>query len=169
MMTRRAIRWLSLASENPARCREAWQDDLRSPQLLSAGAYFDVLVIDQRTGMETFDQLQRRAMPVGAVMIDRAACRMGFFLPARSGASFERALARATDSPPTYRVLSTGSFVVVPGPMALTGDRFEWLNAPVHPQHPSPLRTVALGVMLAAASDLIARADEYGREAADAR
>jgi len=161
--------WLSLASADPMQCSKDWDDQPREPQVLATGTYFDVLAIDQRTGMETFDQLRRRGMPVGAVMVDWAARRMGFFLPAVSGPQFARALGQETDNPPDYRVLSEGSYVVVPGPMALSGDRFEWLNAPVRPQHGSPLQTVALAVMFAAASQLIARADRYGQETAHAR
>ncbi|MBD0736445.1 hypothetical protein BGM09_25365 [Streptomyces sp. CBMA29] len=107
-------------------------------------------------------------MPVGAVMVDRGANRMGFFLPAESQQRFEAALSRETATPPQYRILAEGSYVVVPGPMALTGDRFEWLSAPTHSQHGSPLQTVALAVMLAASSELLARADKYGQETADA-
>ena len=166
-MTRRSVDWLSLASEDPVQFRMIWHDEPRAPQLVATGALFDVLATDEKTGTETFDQLRRRGMPVGAVMVDRAAGRMGFFLPAQSEERFGRAMARETDSPPEYRILSQGSYIVVPGPMPLTGDRFEWLNAPVHPQHGSPLQTVALAVMLAASSQLIARAEQYGQESAD--
>lgn len=166
MMTRRSIEWLSLASEDPTQCHMKWLDDPRQPQLVATGSLFDVLAVDQQTGMETFDQLRRRGMPVGAVMVDRGAGRMGFFLPVESRQQFEQALSRETDAPPQYRILSEDSYVVVPGPMALTGDRFEWLSAPMHPQHGSPLQIIALAVMLAAASQLIARAEHYGQEAA---
>ncbi|WP_329141107.1 bifunctional DNA primase/polymerase [Streptomyces sp. NBC_01476] len=169
MMTRRGIEWLSLASDDPAQCRMAWMDDPRQPRLLAAGQLFDVLAVDQTAGMETFDQLRRRGMPVGPVMVDRAAERMGFFLPAGSRERFVKSLSRETDTPPPYTVLDAGSFVVVPGPMALTGDRFEWVNAPIRPQYGSPLQTVALAVMFAAASQLIARARQYGLETADAQ
>lgn len=167
-MTRRTMDWLSLASEDPTQCRKGWADDPREPQVLATGTYFDVFAVDQRTGMETFDQLRRRNMPVGAVMVDWAARRMGFFLPPGSGPQFARALGQETNTPPDYRVLGERSYVVVPGPLALSGDRFEWLNAPVHPQQVSPLQTIALAVMFAAASQLIARADRYGQETAHA-
>ncbi|MEU6849125.1 bifunctional DNA primase/polymerase [Actinacidiphila alni] len=168
MMTRRGIEWLSLASEDPTQCRMMWLDDPRQPQLVATGALFDVLAVDQQTGMETFDQLRRRGMPVGAVMVDRGASRMGFFLPPESGPRFADSLSRETSAPPDYRILGEGSYVVVPGPMALTGDRFEWLNAPTHSQHGSPLQTIALAVMLAASAKLLARAEKYGQETADA-
>lgn len=168
-MTRRTMNWLSLASEDAVQCRQGWADEPRKPQVLATGTYFDVLATDQRVGMETFDQLRRRGMPVGAVMVDWAARRMGFFLPPASGPHFARVLGQETDDPPAYRVLSERSYVVVPGPMALSGDRFEWLNAPIRPQDCSRQQTVALAVMFAAASQLIARADRYGQETAHAR
>lgn len=168
-MTRRSIEWLSRAADDPALCHMTWMDDPRSPYLLAAGRLFDVVATDHRTGMETVDQLRLHGMPVGPVMADRAAGRIGFFLPARSQERFEKSLARETDSPSAYRFLGEGSYVVAPGPMALTGDRFEWLNAPVRPQHGSPLQVVSLAVMFAAAGLLISLADRYGQETSHAR
>ncbi|WP_237554611.1 MULTISPECIES: bifunctional DNA primase/polymerase [unclassified Streptomyces] len=168
-MTRRGIEWLSRAADDPAVCRTAWLDDPRQPYLLAAGRHFDVVATDQTAGMETFDQLRRRGMPVGPVMVDRAADRMGFFLPRASRDRFARALGRETDNPPRHTFLDTGSYVVVPGPMSLTGDRFEWLDAPIRPQHGSPLQVVALAVMLTASCQLLARIEQYGQETVDVR
>jgi hypothetical protein len=169
MITRRGIEWLSQAADDPALCRTTWLDDPRWPYLLGVGRLFDVLTTDQRMGMETFDQLRLHEMPVGAVMVDRAAGRMGFFLPPGSQGQFARALERETESPAQYRYLGKGSYVVAPGPLALTGDRFEWLKPPSRPQHASPLQTVSLAVMFSAASYLIDRADHYGQATADVR
>jgi hypothetical protein len=162
-MTRRSIEWLSRAADDPALCQMAWRDDPRAPYLLGAGRLFDVVATDHRTGTETLDQLRLHGMQVGPVMADRAAGRVGFLLPAGSQERFERSLAQQTEMPPAYRFLSLGSYVVAPGPMALTGDRFEWMNAPVRPQHGSPLQVVSLAVMFAAAALLIGLADSYGQ------
>lgn len=169
MITRRGIEWLSQAADDPAMCRMAWLDDPQQPHLLAVGHIFDVLTTGQRLGTETFDQLRLHGMPVGPVMVDRAASRMGFFLPPGSQEKFARALARESESAIPYRYLGLGSYVVAPGPLALTGDRFEWLKPPARPQHGSPFQTVSLAVMFAAASFLIDRADHYGQAMADVR
>jgi hypothetical protein len=114
-MTRRSIEWLSRAADDPALCHMMWMDDPRSPYLLAAGRLFDVVTTDHRTGMETVDQLRLHEMPVGPVMADHAAGRIGFFLPAGSKERFEKSLARETDSPSPYRFLSQGSYVVAQG------------------------------------------------------
>ncbi|MGW7008168.1 bifunctional DNA primase/polymerase [Streptomyces sp. NPDC054933] len=161
-MTRRGIQWLSAAAEDPELCRARWADDPRQPYTLPTGRLFDVVVINQRVGMETFDQLARRGMPTGPVLIDYASKEMGFVLTSRSRDRFERALARETDDVPEYRYLDEGSFVVAPGPMPLSGDRHQWLSAPIGRPVASPLRTIALAVMFVAAAALIARVDQYG-------
>jgi hypothetical protein len=107
-------------------------------------------------------------MPLGAVTIDHAAGRIGFLVPPGTRGLFERTLARETDTPPAYRYLSIGSHIVLPGPVFLPGDRFEWLTPLMRPQHRSPVQTVALGVMLVASAQLIQRAEQYGVETADA-
>ncbi|MFG1812095.1 bifunctional DNA primase/polymerase [Streptomyces sp. NPDC049040] len=168
MVTRRSIGWLSQAADDPQQFRMMWSDDPRQPQLVSAGALFDVVVTDQQVGIEALDQLRRRGMPAGAVTIDRAARCTGFLVPPGTRGLFERTVAQETALPPTYRYLSNGSYVVLPGPVPLPGDRFEWLNPLMRPQHRSPLQTVALGVMLAASARLIERAEQYGQELADA-
>jgi hypothetical protein len=169
MVTRRSIDWLSQASDDPEEFRMIWRDDPRQPQLVATGSLFDVVLTDQQVGIETLDQLRRRGMPVGAVAIDRAAGLTGFLLPAGMRALFERNVAQETDTLPRYRFLGEGSYIVLPGPVPLSGDRFEWLNPLIRPQHGSPLQTVALGVMLAASARLIARAEQYGQETAHAR
>lgn len=169
MVTRRSIDWLSQASDDPKEFRMIWRDDPRQPQLVAAGALFDVVATDQQIGIETLDQLRRREMPVGAVVIDRAASLTGFLLPTGTRGLFEGTVARETQTPPPYRFLGAGSWVVLPGPVPLPGDRFEWLNPLARPQYASPLQAVALGVMLAAAAGLIVRAEQYGQETAHAR
>jgi hypothetical protein len=168
MVTRRSIEWLSEAADDPQQFRMIWSDDPRKPQLVATGHLFDVVVTGQQLGIETFDQLQRRGMPVGAVTIDRAAGRTGFLLPSDAWALFDRTVKRETATSLAYDYLSDGSYVVLPGPVPLPGDRFEWLNPLMRPQHSSPLQTVALGVMLAASARLIERAERYGQELADA-
>ncbi|MYR55089.1 hypothetical protein GTY54_02105 [Streptomyces sp. SID625] len=95
-------------------------------------------------------------------MIDHAGKRTGFFLPPRSRDRFARTLVRESGTTPAYRYLERGSYVVAPGPLPLSGDRYQWLAAPRHQPEASPPRTVALAVMLGAAADTIARADRYG-------
>ncbi|MDF3293394.1 hypothetical protein [Streptomyces silvisoli] len=111
-----------------------------------------------------FDQLDRREMPLGPVVIDRGSKQLGFFLPSRSRARFARFVEREAEDPPEYRYLDEGSFIVVPGPMPLSEDRYQWLRAPVRRPEASPLRTASLAVMLVAATALIERADRYGEK-----
>ncbi|WP_206305293.1 hypothetical protein [Actinacidiphila soli] len=56
-------------------------------------------MINQRIGMETFDQLVRRDMPLGPVTLDQGSKQVGFFLNSRWGECFEAFLARETDGP----------------------------------------------------------------------
>ena len=163
-MTRRGVEWLSAAADDPEMCRAHWADDPRAPCLLPTGRLFDVVTIDYRTGLETFDQLLRRDMPLGPVMVDHAARRVGFFLNSQLRDCFIRFLDRATDNPPQYKYLSQGAFVVVPGPMPMTGDRCQWLRAPVRRPEANPLRPVALAFMLVAAAELLERVDHYGEQ-----
>ncbi|MFE4720600.1 bifunctional DNA primase/polymerase, partial [Streptomyces sp. NPDC056728] len=64
-MTTRGVEWLSAAADDPAGCRATWADDPRAPYALAAGRFFDVVTVDQRVGMEAFDQLLRRGLPFG--------------------------------------------------------------------------------------------------------
>ncbi len=163
------MRWLSAVADDPEVCRARWADDPRHPYMLPTGLLFDVVVIGERVGMETFDQLQRREMPLGPALTDRRSRQVGFFLPSRSRERFARFLAReAENPPPEYRYLDKGSFVVVPGPMPMASDRYQWLRAPARRPEASPLRTAALAVMLVAAAALIERADRYGEKYPDA-
>lgn len=166
-MTRWGIQWLSSAAEVPELCRASWKDDARKPYLLPTGHIFDVVAVDQRIGIETFDQLSRRRMPFGPVMADWGAGQIGFFLPPNSRERFARLVADETDDPPEYRYLDQDSFVVVPGPQALSGDRHEWLSAPIRRPLSSPVRRVALAVMLVASASLVERAERYGEEQQD--
>ncbi|URN13206.1 bifunctional DNA primase/polymerase [Streptomyces radiopugnans] len=164
MMTRRGVQWLSAAADDPGACRAAWLDDPRRPYALPAYRLFDVVVLDQRIGLETFDQLDRRGMPLGPVSTDWAAKQVGFFLPPKSRSRFTRIVAGESSNPPEYRYLDDGSVIVVPGPMPLSGDRYTWLRAPMREPGPSPARLAALAAMFVAASELLARADRYGEE-----
>ncbi|GAB3010100.1 hypothetical protein GCM10023080_090450 [Streptomyces pseudoechinosporeus] len=163
-MTRRGVEWLSAAADDPEMCRARWADDPRAPCMLPTGRLFDVVVLDYRTGLETFDQLVRRDMPLGPVMVDHAAQRVGFFLNSQLRERFVRFLTRASENPPPYKYLSKDAFVVVPGPMPMSGDRYQWLHAPVRRPEADPLRPVALAFMLVAAAELLERIDHYGEQ-----
>ncbi|MBQ0865130.1 bifunctional DNA primase/polymerase [Streptomyces sp. RK75] len=165
MMTRRGVQWISCAADDPDECREAWLVDPRRPYAFPAGRFFDVVVVGQRVGLETFDQLQRHGMPLGPVMADRASGQVGFFVPTGAREPFGRMVRQeSADEAPEYRYLGEGSVVVVPGPMPLTGDRYIWLRAPMRRPEASPSRIAALAAMFVAASSVVARADRYGRE-----
>lgn len=167
-VTRSGVQWLTAAAEDREKCRETWQHDPRSPYPLPVGRHFEVLMVDQELGMETFDQLRRRHMPVGPVMVDWAGKQLAFLLSPGSQSRFLRALARETSTIPVHRYLGERSVVVVPGPLTLTGDRYEWLVPPADPLDSSPVRAVALAVMLAASAALIERAERYGEADEDA-
>ncbi|MGW6456955.1 bifunctional DNA primase/polymerase [Streptomyces sp. NPDC055078] len=165
-MTRRGIEWLSAAADDPVTCRAHWEDNPRGPHMFSTGRLFDVVAIEQRTGMEVFDQLVRRGMPLGPVMVDMKARRVGFFLVSRSRERFVSLLAREAEGGPVpaYKYLELGSCVVTPGPMPMAGDRYQWLTAPARRPEASPLRVVALAVMFVAAARLLERVDRYGEQ-----
>ncbi|MGW2783261.1 bifunctional DNA primase/polymerase [Streptomyces populi] len=160
-MTTRGVEWLSAAADDPAACRATWADDPRAPYALAAGRYFDVVTVERWVGMETFDQLLRRGLPFGPVVLDHKARRVGFFLGSRSEETFSHYLAQEAGVPPRYRYLAQGSVVVVPGPMPMIGDRYQWLRAPTRRPVANPLRPVALATMLIASAELLARVDNY--------
>lgn len=164
MMTKRGLQWLSATADAPEDCRTKWAQDPRSPYALPAGHYFDVVAIEQRIGLETFEQLDRRGMPMGPVMADWGAQLIGFFLPSKSQRAFDRMVGEETREAPNYRYLAEGSTVVVPGPMPLSGDRYTWLRAPMRRPEVTPARTAALAAMFVAAASVVARADRYGEE-----
>ncbi|MFD1662535.1 bifunctional DNA primase/polymerase [Streptomyces caeni] len=160
-MTTRGVEWLSAAADDPAECRAIWAGDPRTPFALSAGRFFDVVTVEQQIGMETFDQLLRRGLPFGPVVLDHKARRVGFFLGSRSQETFTHYLTKEEGTPPAYRYLGHGSVVVVPGPMPMSGDRYQWLRAPTRRPIANPLRPVALATMLVAAAELLVRVDRY--------
>lgn len=162
--SRRGMQWLAAVADDPVMCRAVWADDPRKPYLLPTGRLFDVVAMRERVGMETFDQLARRRLPLGPVMVDRGAQQMGFFLPPRSREAFVRAVEVETNEPPPFRYLEHGSYVVVPGPMALTGDRHEWLRAPVRRPDSASARVTVLAVVFVAAARLVSRVERYGEE-----
>ncbi|WFB07391.1 bifunctional DNA primase/polymerase [Streptomyces sp. LX-29] len=145
-------------------CRATWAANPRTPYSLHTGRLFDVVEMDQRIGLETFDQLDRYAMPMGPVIVDWAEKKAEFFLPARSRERFETAMKNETAEPPEYRYLDEGSVIVVPGPMPLSGDRYTWLCTPRGVPEYRPARIHALVAMFVAAAALVARADRYGEE-----
>ncbi|MCX5441188.1 bifunctional DNA primase/polymerase [Streptomyces sp. NBC_00063] len=161
-MTTRGVEWLSAAADDPADCRATWADDPRAPYALAAGRFFDVVTVEQRVGMETFDQLLHRGLPFGPVVLDYKARRVGFLLGSRSQETFVHYLAQEDGTPPTYRYLGHGSVVVVPGPMPMSADRYQWLRAPTRRPIANPLRPVALATMLVASTELLTRVDRYG-------
>lgn len=158
------MEWLSAAADNPAECRQMWMDDPRMPCMLSTGRYFDVVSVEQRLGMEMFDRLLRSAMPFGPTVVDRKAQRVGFFLCSRSHETFTHYLARESSSPPPHRYLSHDCAVVVPGPIPLPDDRYQWLRAPTRRPEANPLRPVALATALIASAELLARIDRFGEQ-----
>ncbi|WP_225828229.1 bifunctional DNA primase/polymerase [Streptomyces naphthomycinicus] len=163
-MTRRGTEWLSAAADNPVECRQVWADDPRMPTLLPTGRFFDVVSVDQRLGMEMFDRLQRSGMPFGPTVTDRKAQRVGFFLSSQSRETFMHYLGRETTTPPPYRYLDQGSAVVVPGPIPLFDDRYQWLRAPTRRPEANPLRPVALATALVASAELLARIDRFDEQ-----
>lgn len=69
-----------------------------------------------------------------------------------------------TDTPPPYEYLGENSLVVAPGPVPMSGDRYQWLRAPMLPPEAHPVCVAALAAVFVAAADLIARADSYGEQ-----
>jgi hypothetical protein len=162
-MTKRGMWWLSAAAEDPEECRKVWQDDPRVPYVVPAGLLFDVVSVDLRLGMEALDLLRRRRMPLGPVAVDYRSRRVGFLVPSGARCRFERWLIGNTLQRPEYRYLELGSYVVLPGPGALSQDRYQWLAAPVRRPESTLRRTAALALMLVAAAETLERADRYGQ------
>lgn len=163
-MTRRGMEWLPAAADNPVECQQIWADDPRMPVLLPTGRLFDVLSVDQRLGLEMYDRLLRSGMPFGPTAVDRKAQRVGFFLNSQSREAFTHYLQRETKAPPTYRYLDEGSAVVVPGPIPLFDDRYQWLRPPTRRPEANPLRPVALATALVASAELLARIDRFDEQ-----
>jgi hypothetical protein len=156
------MEWLSASADDPAQCRRIWADDPRMPCLLATGRFFDVVSVEERLGLEMFDRLLRSGLPFGPAVVDRKAQRVGFFLGSQSRETFRYYLQRETSSPPPYRYLGQGSAVVVPGPIPLSGDRYQWLRAPMRRPEANPLRPVALATTLVASAEVLARIDRFG-------
>ncbi|WFB88865.1 bifunctional DNA primase/polymerase [Streptomyces olivaceus] len=163
-MTRRGMKWLTAAADTPEDCRRVWADDPRMPMLLPTGRLFDVLSVDQRLGTEMFDRLQRSGMPFGPSLIDRKAQRVGFFLGSESRETFTFYLEAETASPPEFRYLGENCAVVVPGPIPLSDDRYQWFRAPTKRPEANPLRPVALATALIASAELLARIDRFDEQ-----
>ncbi|MET8824482.1 bifunctional DNA primase/polymerase [Streptomyces sp. NPDC004610] len=162
MMTWRDVEWLSEAADDPAECRAAWANDPRLPYPLATGRCFDVVTVDQRLGIEAFDLLRRRGLPLGPTVLDRSARRVGFLLRPRGARDFTHCAAQEPGQTPPHRTLGLGSVVVVPGPMPLPGDRYAWLNAPEPRPWAHPLGPAALATTLISAAETLARLDRYG-------
>ncbi|MFE5023400.1 bifunctional DNA primase/polymerase [Streptomyces sp. NPDC056656] len=161
-MTWRDVAWLSEAADDPSACRTTWALNPRAPYMLPTGSFFDVVSVDQRVGLEAFDQLLRRGLLFGPIMLDHGARRMGFFMASQSWQGFADQLARGEGSAPTYRYLSHGSVVVVPGPQSVPGDRYEWFRGPTDRPSANPLGPAALATTLVASAELLTCADRYG-------
>ncbi|MGW5494245.1 hypothetical protein [Streptomyces olivaceoviridis] len=103
-------------------------------------------------------------MPFGPTAVDRKAQRVGFFLNSQSREAFTHYVQRETKAPPTYRYLDEGSAVVVPGPIPLFDDRYQWLRPPTRRPEANPLRPVALATALVASAELLARIDRFDEQ-----
>src|SRR5690606_37610060 len=88
----------------------------------------------------------------------------GSCLASTRHASFRPSLGRATSAPPAYRYLGQGCAVVVPGPIPLSGDRYQWLRAPMRRPEANPLRPVAMATALVASAELLARLDRFDEQ-----
>ncbi|MFD3558101.1 bifunctional DNA primase/polymerase [Streptomyces sp. NPDC058686] len=161
-MTWKDVAWLSEAADDPSECRTRWALSPRAPYMLPTGRFFDVVSVDQRVGIETFDQLMRRRLLCGPIILDHGARRMGFCMASQSWQGFAGQLAQGEGTAPAYRYLSHGSVVVVPGPQPVPGDRYEWFRAPTGRPSDNPLAPVALARMLVASAELLTCADRYG-------
>ncbi|MFC8006347.1 hypothetical protein ACFUCH_16075 [Streptomyces olivaceus] len=114
--------------------------------------------------MEMLDRLQRSGMPFGPSLIDRKTQRVGFFLGSKNEETFTFYLGRETESPPPYRYLGEGCAVVVPGPIPLFDDRYQWLRPPTHRPEANPPSPAALATVLVASAELLARIDRFGEQ-----
>ncbi|MFE2824411.1 hypothetical protein [Streptomyces sp. NPDC059271] len=109
-MTTRGVEWLSAAADDSADCRATWADDPRAPYALAAGRFFDVVTVEQRLGMETFDQLLHRGLPFGPVVLDYKARRVGFLLGSRSQETLSTTSLRKMARPPRTGISVTAQW-----------------------------------------------------------
>ncbi|MFI1585207.1 hypothetical protein [Embleya sp. NPDC020630] len=101
----------------------------RGPRLWAAGHVFDAVVVADRLGIEAVDWYRRLGSQAPPSAIDHRARKVAFLVAPVGEPFFAGALTVLRGDVP-YRYLSTGGYLLVPGPGAETGDRYQWLSKP---------------------------------------
>jgi hypothetical protein len=116
----KAVEWLAAAATDPRACKRQWDQD-PGTALLEAGRFWDVLSVPEDLGLCTLNVITRLPpREPGPTLVDRAARRVGFFLPPGP----DRVWAGSG-----MRHAGYGSWVAVPPPHHSAG-RLEWLVPP---------------------------------------
>ncbi|MYW01475.1 hypothetical protein [Streptomyces sp. SID3343] len=116
--------WLLAAISNA----EAAQHP-REPRVWAAGHVFDAVVVADRLGVEAVDWYRRLGTEAPPCAIDHYARKVAFLI-APVGEPFFAGVLTVLRGDLPYRYLSTGGYLIVPGPGVETGDRYQWLNKP---------------------------------------
>jgi hypothetical protein len=155
--------WLSDAADNPQQCRDIWENEPWTPQLLPTRRTFDAMSVDLRLGIEAVSLLVGASVPTCPTLVDYHRQRMAFLVPIASGDLVQSVLEKASRVRKVeYRYLGSGSFVVIAGPAAGANDRFAWLEAPLTPPDALTPAVYHLANQLVVAGGTVASAESFG-------
>ncbi|WEV25069.1 hypothetical protein OYE22_07565 [Streptomyces sp. 71268] len=115
-----AARWLAAAAPDAGTCLAEWGRNPLGVTLLPAGRLWDVLIMPGELGGRTYEVLRLYMRPVGPVLGDLSASRIGFFVPPGTAAGW-----MATG----VRGAGRGSWVLVPYPGRAAGG-VRWICPP---------------------------------------
>ncbi|MFE2868079.1 hypothetical protein [Embleya sp. NPDC059259] len=101
----------------------------RGPRLWATGHVFDAVVVADRLGIEAVDWYRRLGSQAPPSAIDHRARKVAFLI-APVGEPFFAGALTVLRGDMQYRYLSTGGYLLVPGPGVETGDRYQWLSKP---------------------------------------
>lgn len=139
-----APRWLAKAADEPHEYRAHWLVDPAAPQLLATGKTFDAIVVPDELGLRTLESYCRITAPPLPAVIDHRSRKVAFLI-ASCGADFFASTVAALHGDVSYRYLSRGDYLLVPGPLAEVGAPHQWLCPP----RPAPDLSAGAVVMLA--------------------
>ncbi|WP_436788588.1 hypothetical protein [Yinghuangia sp. YIM S10712] len=155
-----APRWLAKAADDPAEYRTLWLAEPAAPQLLATGRTFDAVVVTDELGVRTLEAYHRIAAPALPAVIDHRSRKVAFLI-ASCGREFFASTVAALHGEVSYRYLSLGDYLLVPGPLAEVGAPHQWLCPP----RPGPDLSAGAVVMLA--GNLVASARRAAKTATE--
>lgn len=142
---RGAPRWLTAAADSPAECRTQWLAQPTVPRLLATGKTFDAVVVADELGIHTLEAYRQITAPPLPAVIDHHARKVAFLIASCGPDLLATTMKSLGGEDVAYRHLAAGGFVLVPGPQAEIGTRYQWLCPP----RPAPDLSAGGVVMLA--------------------